>query len=57
MRSEEIRQDMLHEARMTAEYAARGLWDLAAGRAKSYERLQNQLRALGEPPYEDAPPD
>jgi len=48
---------MLHEARMTAEYAARGLWDEAARRAKAYERLQNQLHALGEPPYEDVPAD
>lgn len=45
MRSEEIRQDMYHEARMCAEYAALGLWDEASRRAKSYKRLENQLRA------------
>ena len=37
---------MIHEARMTAEYAALGLWDEAARRARSYKTLESQLRAV-----------
>lgn len=46
MEASEIRQDMLHEARMCAEYAALGLWDEASNRAKSYKSLERQLRAV-----------
>ena len=51
MTSEEIRQDMIHEARMCAEYAALGLWDDASRRAKSYKSLERLLRAQN--PNED----
>lgn len=55
MRSEEIRADMLHEARMCAEYAALSLWDEAARRARSYKRLQQQLEVALLAPEEPAP--
>lgn len=45
MESSELRADMMHEARMCAEYAALGLWDEASRRARSYKRLESQLRA------------
>ena len=55
MTSQEIRLDMMHEARMCAEYAALGLWDEAARRARSYKRLEAQLRAV-EPDQPDFTP-
>jgi len=57
MRSEEIRQDMFHEARMCAEYVAAKAWDEAARRATQYKLLERQLRAMGELPIGDVPAD
>lgn len=42
----QVQQDRDHEARMCAEYCARGSWDLAAERARKVEQLQAKLDAI-----------